>query len=96
MKIPLPDLLRKLREKQTERGLRPWTERLGLRLWAFAAKRPALYRPMVKVGSRVLGWLGGQSHSVSSLPLGRGWTAHRDMPTPSGPTFKERWAKQRH
>jgi len=51
---------------------------------------------MVKVGSRVLGWLGGQSHSVSSLPLGRGWTAHRDMPTPSGPTFKERWAKQRH
>jgi L-lactate dehydrogenase complex protein LldF len=96
MKIPLPDLLRKLREKQTERGLRPWTERLGLNLWAFAAKRPALYRPMVKVGSRVLGWLGGQSRSVSSLPLGRGWTEHRDMPTPSGLTFKERWAKQRH
>ena len=28
VKIPLPELLRKLREKQTERGLRPWRERV--------------------------------------------------------------------
>jgi L-lactate dehydrogenase complex protein LldF len=41
MKIPLPDLLRKLRERQFERGLRPWTERLGLAVWQFAALRPA-------------------------------------------------------
>jgi L-lactate dehydrogenase complex protein LldF len=27
MKIPLPDLLRKLRERQFERGLRPWVSR---------------------------------------------------------------------
>jgi len=39
VKIPLPDLLRKLREKQTERGLRPLTERIGLRLWAWVAQR---------------------------------------------------------
>ena len=30
VKIPLPDLLRKLREKQWERGLRPWYERVGV------------------------------------------------------------------
>ncbi len=30
VKIPLPDLLRKLREKQWERGLRPWYEKVGV------------------------------------------------------------------
>ena len=32
VKIPLPDLMRKLREQQFERGLRPWYERLGLEI----------------------------------------------------------------
>ncbi|PMX32655.1 (Fe-S)-binding protein, partial [Pseudomonas sp. FW301-21B01] len=31
--IPLSDLLRKLREKQVERRLRPWRERVGLAVW---------------------------------------------------------------
>ncbi|MGH8630815.1 MAG: LutB/LldF family L-lactate oxidation iron-sulfur protein, partial [Burkholderiales bacterium] len=43
VKIPLPDLMRKLREKQVERRLRPVAERLGLKLWAWAASRPAVY-----------------------------------------------------
>jgi L-lactate dehydrogenase complex protein LldF len=96
MKIPLPDLLRKLREKQVERGLRPWTERAGLRVWAFAAKRPGLYRPLARLGARVLRLMGGEAARIRRLPLAGGWTAHRDMPAPRGPTFKERWAKQRH
>ena len=96
MKIPLPDLLRKLREKQLERGLRPWTERMGLKAWGFAAKRPGLYRPLARIGARVLKWMGGDTHRIHSLPFGSGWTASRDMPAPSGATFKERWAKQRH
>jgi L-lactate dehydrogenase complex protein LldF len=96
MKIPLPDLLRKLREKQVERGLRPWTERAGLTVWAFAAKRPGLYRPLARLGARVLRLMGGQAARIRRLPLASGWTAHRDMPAPRGPTFKERWAKQRH
>jgi L-lactate dehydrogenase complex protein LldF len=96
MKIPLPDLLRKLRERQFDRGLRPWTERLGLKAWAFVAKRPALYRPLARMGAWVLGRLGGEDGRVRSLPLAGGWTASRDMPTPRGPTFKQRWARQRH
>lgn len=94
MKIPLPDLLRKLRERQFERGLRPWRERLGLAAWAFAAKRPAIYRPLVRIGARVLGWMGGDAHRIARLPGGSGWSLYRDMPAPVGPTFKERWAKQ--
>lgn len=42
VKIPLPDLMRKLREKQFARGLRPWPERAGLWLWGRAARYPAL------------------------------------------------------
>jgi L-lactate dehydrogenase complex protein LldF len=91
MKIPLPDLLRKLREKQLDRGLRPLGERLGLAAWRFAATRPALYRPMVKLASRVMRWLGGDKRRLRSLPLAGGWTGTRDMPAPSVPTFKEQW-----
>ncbi len=94
MKIPLPDLLRKLREKQFDRHLRPMGERLGRAAWAFAAKRPALYRPMVKVASRVLRWMGGERHRLRSLPLAGGWTGTRDMPAPATATFKEQWQQR--
>src|SRR4051812_34927751 len=43
VKIPLPALLRTLREKQVEQRLRPRFEMFALRLWAAAALRPALY-----------------------------------------------------
>jgi L-lactate dehydrogenase complex protein LldF len=94
MKIPLPDLLRKLRERQFERGLRPWRERLGLAAWAFAAKRPMIYRPLARIGARVLGWMGGDARRIARIPGGSGWSLYRDMPAPVGPTFKERWAKR--
>jgi L-lactate dehydrogenase complex protein LldF len=91
VKIPLPDLLRKLRERQVERGLRPWYERAALHAWAFAATRPALYRPLTRVGARLLNWLGGKKRRIRSLPLAGGWTDHRDFPAPSGRTFIEQY-----
>ena len=57
----------------------------------FAAVHPALYRPMARLASRVLRWAGRKQGRISSLPLAGGWTATRDIPAPSGPTFKERW-----
>lgn len=94
MKIPLPDLLRKLREKQMERGLRPWRERAGLRVWSWAARHPGVYRPLTRMASRMLRWMGGDAQRIRSLPLGAGWSDYRDMPAPTGSTFKERWAKR--
>jgi L-lactate dehydrogenase complex protein LldF len=96
VKIPLPDLLRRLRERQVERGLRPWYERAALRAWAFTAMRPALYRPMTRIAARVLKWMGGDQGRIRSLPLlGSGWTAHRDFPAPSGRTFIEQYRARR-
>jgi len=94
MKIPLPDLLRKLREKQLERWLRPWTERFGLAAWRFAARRPGLYRPMVRIAARLLKAVGGKRGRIAQLPMAGGWTDHRDLTMPSGPTFKERWVRR--
>jgi L-lactate dehydrogenase complex protein LldF len=89
VKIPLPDLLRKLREKQVERHLRPPLERLGLTVWAYFAKRPKLYRMAAALGVRFLRMLGGSKKSITRLPFASGWTDYRDMPAPSGKTFRE-------
>src|SRR5688572_18848968 len=61
VKIPLPDLLRKLREQQFERGLRPWRERTGLAVWSWAAKRPGVYAVFAALAARALAWWGGRS-----------------------------------
>ena len=94
VKIPLPDLMRKLRDKQFERGLRPWPERLGLRLWAWVAVRPRLYAMLTRWGARIGRWAGGKSGFIHRLP-GGGWTRHRDMPAPQGKTFRDLYAARR-
>ncbi len=95
VKIPLPDLLRKLREKQWERGLRPWYEKVGIAVWAYAAMRPSLYAFGSKVAVRVLRWMGGDAKRIRSLPVGAGWTISRDFPAPSGRTFREMYRERR-
>ncbi len=93
--IPLSDLLRKLREKQMERHLRPWKERVGLAVWGYLALHPGAYALFTKLAVRVLERMGGQKHAIARLPLGSGWTNTRDMPAPVGRTFRELYAAQR-
>jgi len=91
VKIPLPDLQRKLREQEFARGLRPWYERTGLRIWAWFAKRPRLYGLASRIGVRALRALRRRDGMISRLPfaLASGWTAERDFPAPAGKTFRE-------
>jgi L-lactate dehydrogenase complex protein LldF len=95
VKIPLPDLQRKLREQEMQRGLRPWSERVGLRAWSWMAQRPALYALASRLGVRLLHRLGGRERIIHRLPLGGGWTEGRDMPAPAGRTFRELYAARR-
>src|SRR5438874_4389742 len=74
VKIPLPDLLRKLREQEFELRLRPWTERFGLRAWSWLASRPALYSAATRIGVRMLHAMGGRERLLHTLPLARRWT----------------------
>lgn len=89
VKIPLPDLLRKLRERQFERGLRPWYEKAALAGWGWVARNPSVYRLGARMAARVLRWMGGERGMIRSLPLASGWTDQRDFPAPSGKTFME-------
>jgi L-lactate dehydrogenase complex protein LldF len=94
VKIPLPDLQRKLREQEFDRGLRPWTERAGLRGWSWLATHPALYALALRIIARVLRAMGGSDRLLHKLPLGGAWTAGRDMPAPEGRTFRDLYAER--
>jgi len=92
VKIPLPDLLRRLREQQTAQGLRPRSERLALKMWAWLACQPPLYGLATKIGVRYLNWLAGGRDRIAVLGLAPGWTSGRDFPAPQGKTFRELYA----
>jgi L-lactate dehydrogenase complex protein LldF len=89
VRIPLPDLMRKLRERQFEGRLKPWPERAALALWGWCARRPAVYAMIASLGARVLAWMGGADRRLRRIPFGAGWTAQRDLPAPAGRTFRE-------
>ena len=93
--IPLPKIMRHWRAAEYAQGLAPKSITFGLALWAFAAKRPALYRLR-----RVACWRGssnslGRDGTVHALPLMQGWFAVRDFPAPQGKTFQEQWQARR-
>ena len=89
VKIPLPDLLRQLRNRQVERHLRPWQERAALRVWSWMAQRPALYALGTRIVVRLLRLFAGSKKRLRHLPGASGWTNERDMPAPAGRTFRE-------
>jgi L-lactate dehydrogenase complex protein LldF len=92
--IPLPDLLRSLRVRQVEQGLRPWSERAALRLWSWLAQRPALYALATRIGARALRAMANERGVITRLPPNPGWTGGRDFPAPEGRTFRELYARR--
>ncbi|HEY3778631.1 MAG TPA: LutB/LldF family L-lactate oxidation iron-sulfur protein [Rhizomicrobium sp.] len=95
VKIPLPKIMRHWRAMEYAQGLAPKSAVFGLALWAFAAKRPWLYRVLAKLAARLLRRRAGKSGRIRALPLLRGWFLVRDLPAPQGRTFQELWRKQR-
>jgi L-lactate dehydrogenase complex protein LldF len=89
VKIPLPELLRRLREKQVDSGRRPLFERLALTAWAWVAARPRLYGLATRFGVRYLNWLAGGKDRIQVLAAAPEWTLGRDFPAPEGRTFRE-------
>jgi L-lactate dehydrogenase complex protein LldF len=82
-----------LRERQVERGLRPWYETLALRVWGWTAQHPRLYGLATAVGVRYLRTLRNSDGMIGSIPFASGWTRTRFMPAPSsGKTFRGLYA----
>jgi L-lactate dehydrogenase complex protein LldF len=95
VKIPLPDLMRQLRNRQVTQHLRPWVERAALRLWAWMAQRPEVYALFTRASARLLSWLGGKDKRLRHLPGASGWTGGRDLPAPAGRTFRDLYRARR-
>ena len=92
VRIPLPKLMRHWREREFERHLTPASIRQGLALWAFLARRPALYRRLTGIANRTLALFGRAAGRYAWLPLAGGWTRYRDFPAPQrGGTFHAQW-----
>ena len=95
VEIPLPTLMHRLREEQNERGLRPWSERLALKAWAWMAGKPVLYRWFARRAARYLNWLADGSGRIRIFGLAPEWTAGRDLPVSSGRTFHELYSARK-
>ncbi|NQV43997.1 MAG: iron-sulfur cluster-binding protein [Rhodospirillales bacterium] len=94
VRIPLPDLLRKWRQRQFDAAITPRASRYGLRAWAFLAKRPRLYSLAMSFGSAFLALAAGRKGRFRHLLLAGGWTAKRDLPAPAARTFMAQWRRQ--
>jgi L-lactate dehydrogenase complex protein LldF len=92
--IPLPKLMRHWREREFERHLTPARFRLGLALWSYGARRPALYRLVTSIAMRLMHWAGGKRGRFAKLPMASGWTDYRDFPAPQGSTFQAQWKRR--
>ncbi len=93
VKIPLPSMMRHWREREFERHLSPGAVRNNLAIWAWFARRPALYRLGTRIAARMLALLGGKKGRFASLPFAGSWTKGRDLPAPEGETFFARYAR---
>jgi L-lactate dehydrogenase complex protein LldF len=91
VKIPLPKIMRHWRAQEYAQGLAPKSVVFGLSLWAFAARRPWLYRIAARQAARLLKRRAHEKGYVHALPAMRGWFAVRDLPAPPGRTFQDLW-----
>ena len=91
VRIPIPRMLRHLREKGFGERLVPWRERWAVAAWAWIARRPRVYRLWARFLVGVLRTIAGRSGRMRRLPLSRGWTGGRDFPAPQGETFMDLW-----
>jgi L-lactate dehydrogenase complex protein LldF len=89
VKIPLPELLRKLREQQFDLKLKPWYEMFALRVWGWLAQHSWLYAVTTRLQARLLKSAADERGMIRSLPFAGGWTDRRDLPAPEGRTFRE-------
>ncbi|HED14487.1 MAG TPA: iron-sulfur cluster-binding protein [Gammaproteobacteria bacterium] len=92
MEIPLPSLLRRLRQRGFSDRVDGRRSRWALQVWVILARHPALYRFINDVGAWMMGKVarGGVLHR---WPMAGAWTRYRDLPTPEGSGFISAWKR---
>ena len=94
VKIPLPGLMRKLRNQEQKEGLKNKTGIWLNNLFCWLASKPKLYTSLTHIAISSFGILSMGRAKFSSLPFLGGWTKHRDFPAPQGSSFQAQWRKR--
>ncbi len=94
MNIPLPKMMRHWREREYSSKSALSVPKLALRSWAFAAKRPLLYRLAAGIGARLLSLAAGRQRRFRYLPLAGAWTKYRDLAAPAPRSFQSLWQQR--
>lgn len=92
VQIPLPSLLRKLRQQQVKQHLRSKSEYLLFKFWTWLALHPTVYRRLLAFASRYLRWLGGSDGRIRVFSPAPKWTQGRELRAPNGMDFHTRYA----
>ncbi len=91
MGIPLPDLLRELRNDQASQGVGSRFSRFGIRFHGWLLGKPRLYQLVIRLSTRLL-------NSINRMPAFQRKVKasyQRQFPAPeSGRTFMEQWANR--
>ncbi len=91
VRIPLPRLLRYLRDEENTIYKPGLVKKLSLKLFTALAGQPRLYRVLTNIGTTLLGIAGKSRGYFRRLPMLGGWTGQRDLPAPESRTFQQRW-----
>lgn len=95
VRIPLPGLMRKLRDQEQREGGANKLGRLLNKLFCALASRPKLYRILTNIGSKAMSILGAKKGRFKRFPFFAGWTRYRDFPAPTGGSFQSQWRKRK-
>ena len=93
MDIPLPAMMRQLRNQQWESKLTTTRARWSTQLWGLICQRPKLYRFVTAVSIRMLSIFSGRKKQLKFAPFAGAWFQYRDLPTPESNSFMSRWKK---
>jgi L-lactate dehydrogenase complex protein LldF len=95
VRLDIPRMLLSLRAAATADGLQPRSLAMGMKVFAWAAARPRMYRLMTRVARQATALVGGNGW-ITRLPgLAGGWTKWRDLKAPAPRSFQELWQTRR-
>lgn len=96
VRIPIPDLLLRLRAKGLTRNGAPAGQRLAMRAWRFVMTHPRAYRLAGNVGRLFSKALARQGRIERLPPPLSAWSDRRDFPAVATRSFTDLWGDRQH
>ncbi len=93
VRLDIPAMLLSLRNQANDR--QPFVMKAAMRMFAWTATKPGLYRAAMRTLRRVLG-ARARAGWIDRLPgMAAGWTSSRDLRAPAARSFQDQWRGRR-